>query len=50
MVNKKISDCLWMHTCERRGCVWTSKNEFPMHCSICNSPYWNKKKEKKNNG
>ena len=45
-VNKKIGKDLWLHICERCKKEWASKNENPVHCAKCNSPYWNKKKTK----
>lgn len=41
-MNKKLPGNIWLHTCNRKGCVWTSKNEDPIHCSVCNSPIWNR--------
>ena len=41
-MNKKLTHGIWLHICNRKGCEWTSKKEFPNNCQICKSPIWNR--------
>jgi len=45
--NKKGGVCnmIYVHKCLRCGHEWPSKQEHPITCAKCRSPYWDKPKK-----
>lgn len=46
-MNKKISETLWLHICEKCKYEWATKNENPIHCSNCNDNNWDEPYKKR---
>jgi len=46
-MSKEVSLGIFLHKCLRCKHAWTSKNENPITCAKCRSPYWSEPKKKK---
>lgn len=45
-VIKKVETTLVWVKCNRCGYEWVKRIETPNHCPGCNSPYWNKLRQR----
>ena len=41
---------LYFHKCTRCGHEWSSKDETPLRCAGCKTPYWNREKINNHHG